>query len=162
MPLNDPHELHLRAACAYVEAGMFDEAQAELEKIDPCSQLLPELLAARFPLYRALEKWDVMASVARKLTEWNPEEPRNFVHWAYATGRVKSIHAAHAILTRAAALHPADAAIQFNLSCYEAQIGRPDRAKVHLKRADEVNPNFGLMALGNPDLESLWLSQSTE
>jgi tetratricopeptide (TPR) repeat protein len=162
MPLDDPDELHLRAACAFVETGMFDEAQAELEKIDPSSRLLPELLAARIPLYRALEKWDVMASVARKLTEWNPEEPRNFIHWAFATGRAKSIPAAHAILTRAAELHPADATIQFNLACYEAQMGHPDRAKAHLKRAAEINPEFGLMALGNPDLESIWSSWSAE
>ena len=162
MFLNDPHELHLRAACAHIEAGMFDEAQAELEKIDPCSRLLPELLVARLPLYRALEKWDVMANVARKLTEWDPEEPRNFVQWAYATGRAKSIHAAHAILTRAADLHPADATIQFSIACYEAQMGRPDRAKVHLKRAAEINPDFGLMTLGNPDLESICSSWSTE
>ncbi len=156
MSLDDPDELHLRAACAYVEAGMFDEARAELQKIDPYSQLLPELLAARLPLYRTLEKWDIMANVARKLTEWNPEEPRNFVDWAYATGRARSIHAAHTILTRAAALHPTDVTIQFNLARYEAQMGRPDQAKARLKRAAEINPNFGLMALGDPDLESLW------
>ena len=162
MPLDDPDELHLRAAGAYIEGGMFDEAQAELEKIDPRSRLLPELLAARIPLYRTLEKWELMAIVARKLTEWDPEEPRNFVDWAYATGRMESIHAAHAILTRAAALHPADATIQFNLACYEARMGRADRAKAHLKRAAEINPNFGLMALGNPELESIWSSWSTE
>jgi tetratricopeptide (TPR) repeat protein len=162
MPLDDPDELHLCAACAYIEAGMFDEAQAELEKIDPHSRLLRELLTARLPLYRALEKWDVMERVARKLTEWNPEDPRNFVHWAYAAGRGKSIGAARAILKRAAKLHPADATIQFNLACYEAQMGHPDRAKAHLKRAAEIDPDFGLIALGNPDLESIWSSWSAE
>ena len=31
MSLDAPDELHLRAAGAYIELGMFDEAQAELE-----------------------------------------------------------------------------------------------------------------------------------
>ena len=134
---------------------MFDEAQAELERIGPFRQLLPELLAARIPFYRALEKWDVMAIVAKKLTEWNPDEPRNFVDWAYATRHTESIHAAHAILTRAAGLHPADAMIQFNLAWYEIQMGRLDRASAHLKRSTEVEAKFRLMALIDPDFEPL-------
>ena len=40
---------------------------------------------------------------------------------AFATRRVESIPAAHAILKRAASLHPTDSTIQFNLACYEAQ-----------------------------------------
>ncbi len=162
MPLDDPDELHLRAACAYVEEGMFDDAQAELEKIDPRSRLLPELLAARIPLYRSLGKWDLMATAAKKLSEWNPEEPGHFVNWAYATTRMESIQAAHAILTRATGLHPTDGMIHFNLACYEAQMGCLDRAKAHLQRATEIDPKFRLMALEDPDLEPLWASMSAE
>ena len=134
---------------------MFDEAQAELERIDPFRRLLPELLAARIPVYRALGKWDLMAIVAKKLTEWNPEEPRNFVDWAYATRHTESIHAAHAILTRAADLYPADAMIQFNLALHEMQMGRLGRANAHLERATEIDAKFRLMALIDPDLQSL-------
>jgi tetratricopeptide (TPR) repeat protein len=155
MSLDAPDELHLRAARAYIELGMFDEAQAEMEQIDSCSRVLPELLATRIPLYRVLEKWDLIAIVARKLTEWNPEEPGNFVAWADAILRTESIHAAHAILTRAASLHPTDPAIQFNLACYEAQMGNLDRAKAHLKRATEIDAKLRLMALKDPDLEPL-------
>ena len=158
MSLDAPDELHLRAAVAYIELGMFDEAQAEMEQIDPSSRLLPELLATRIPLYRVLEKWDLIAIVARKLTEWNPEEPGNFVDWADAIWRTESIHAAHAILTRAASLHPTDPTIQFNLACYEAQLGSLDRAKTHLKRATEIDAKFRLMALKEPDLAPLWSS----
>ncbi len=124
MSLDTPDELHLRAAGAYIELGMFDEAQAEMEKIDPSCRLLPELLAARIPLYRALGKWDLIAIVARKLTEWNPEKPGNFVDWADAIWRTESVDAAVAILRRAAGLHPTDATIQFRLACYEAQMGQ--------------------------------------
>jgi len=133
MSLDAPDELHLRNACAYIELGLFDEAQAEMEQIDPSSRLLPELLASRIPLYRFLEKWDLIAIVARKLVEWNPEEPGNFVDWGDAICRTESIHAAHAILKRAASLHPTDPTIQFNLAGYEVQMGSLDRARTHLK-----------------------------
>jgi len=57
-----------------------------------------------------------------------------------------------------ASLHPTDPTIQFNLACYEAQIGSLDRAKAYLKRATEIDPKFRLMALEDPDLEPLWPS----
>ena len=107
------------------------------------------------PASHIIKKWDLIAIVARKLTEWNPEDPGNFVDWADAICRTESIHAAHAILTRAASLHPTDPAIQFNLACYEAQMGNLDRANAHLKRATEIDAKFRLMALKDPDLEPL-------
>jgi tetratricopeptide (TPR) repeat protein len=156
MSLPKSDEEYLRSACRYIELGMFQEAQAELEKIDPLSRHLPEVLAARIPHYRALEKWDVMAIVAKKLAEWNPNEPGHFIDWAYATRRAESIHQAHAILTRAAELHPDHGLIQFNLACYETQLGNLDRAKAHLSQATKMDAKFSLMALKDPDLEPLW------
>ena len=141
---------------------MFEEAQSELEEIDPSCRQLPELLAARIPLYRALEKWDLMAIVAKKLTEWRSEEPANFIDWAYAARQVESIHQAHAILTRAAGLHPTDATIQFNLACCESQLGNLDPAKTYLKRAIEIEAKFSLMALEEVDLEPLWDSLAAD
>ena len=61
-----------------------------------------------------------------------------------------------------ASLHPTDATIQFNLACYEAQMGSLDRAKAHLKRATEIDEKFRLMALEDPDLEPLWASLATD
>ena len=109
------------------------------------------LLVARLSIHHGLKKWELLTVVAKRLTEWNPREPGFFVELAYATRRTESIHAAHAILTRAVSLHPNDGTIQFNLACYEAQMGSPDRAKAHLKRATEIDAKFKLMALEDPD-----------
>ena len=46
MPLERPDQLHLRSAHGYIELGMFEEANAELEKIDPFSRSAPEVLSA--------------------------------------------------------------------------------------------------------------------
>ncbi len=67
---------------------------------------------------------------------WNPSDPGHFISLAYAMRRSESIDAAHAILKRAEGLHPDDATIQFNLACYEAQMGNPDQAKANLKAGD--------------------------
>ena len=97
-----------------------------------------------------------MAVVAGKLVEWNPGEPGFFVNLAYATRRAESIEPAREILIRAATLHPADGTIQYNLACYEAQTGRVDAAKAHLKKAISIDAKFRLMALDDSDLEPLW------
>jgi tetratricopeptide (TPR) repeat protein len=123
---------------------------------------LPETLLARLAICHGLEKWELLAVVAKKLADWNPNEPGFFVELAYATRRAESIHAAHAILTRAAGLHPTDATIQFNLACYEAQLGNLDGAKAHFTRATEIDVKFGRMTLDGPDLEPLWDSLATE
>jgi tetratricopeptide (TPR) repeat protein len=158
MPVEGSDQLHLRAAHGYIELTMFEEANAELEEIDPFCRHLPEVLLARLAIYHGLKKWDLLAVVAGRLAEWNPNESGFFVELAYATRRAESIHAAHAILTRAAGLHPTDATIQFNLACYESQLGNPGRAKAHLTRATQFDAKFRLMALEDPDLEPLWAS----
>jgi tetratricopeptide (TPR) repeat protein len=119
---------------------------------------LPEVPLARLAIYHGLKKWELPAGVAKKLAEWNPKEPGFFIELAYATRRAESIHAAYAILTRAAGLHPNDGTIRFNLACYEAQIGSLYPAKAHLKRATEFEEKFRLMALEDPDLEPLLAS----
>ena len=162
MPLSNPDQQHLRAAHGFIELGMFEEASEELEEIDPFCRHLPEVLRARVVIYQALKKWELMAVVAKKLVEWNPDEPGFAIDWAYATRRAESIHIAHAILTRAADLHPDHDLIQFNLACYEAQLGNIAAAKKHLSRATKIDAKFSRMALNDPDLEPLWTSFATE
>jgi tetratricopeptide (TPR) repeat protein len=156
MPLEGSDELHLRAAHGYIDLGMFEEANAALEEIDPFCCHLPEVLAARLAIYHGLKKSDLLAAVAKKLAKWNPREPGFFVELAYVTRRCESIGKAHGILLNAAELHPNDATIQFNLACNEAQLGNVPKAKTYLKCAVGIDPKFKLMALEDPDLEPLF------
>ena len=55
MPLSNPDQQHLRAAHGFIELGMFEEASAELEEIDPFCRHLPEVLRARRDLSCAQE-----------------------------------------------------------------------------------------------------------
>ena len=156
MPLEPLDQQHLKAAEGYIELGMFFEANEQLENIDPCCRSTPEVLDARLAIYQGLQKWELMAAVATKLVEWNPNEPGYFVDLAYATRRAESLSAAHAILLRGETLHPKEGTIQFNLACYESQLGNIEKAKQYLKRATAIHPRFKMMALEDKDLEPLW------
>jgi hypothetical protein len=57
MPLESRYQLHLRVAAGYIELAMFEEANAELEEIDPFCRHLPEVLLARLAIYHGLKKW---------------------------------------------------------------------------------------------------------
>jgi hypothetical protein len=85
MPLESSDQHHLRAAHGCIELGLFEEANTDLEEIDPFCRHLPEALVERLAIYHGLKKWDLLPVVARKLTEWNPKEPGFFVELAFAT-----------------------------------------------------------------------------
>src|SRR5687767_14731948 len=74
---------------------------AELEEIDPDVRHVPEVLEVRLEIYRALEKWELMQVVARKLAQYDPTDIQWTVSWAYATRRAECIEAAKAILLEA-------------------------------------------------------------
>ena len=48
----------LRAAEGYIELGMFDDADAELDQIDPSYPAVSRVLALRLCTYAGLAKWD--------------------------------------------------------------------------------------------------------
>jgi len=67
MPLEPDQQLALTVAQGYVGLGMYLDADAALDDIDPPCRHLPEVFAARVEIYRALEKWELMQAVAKTL-----------------------------------------------------------------------------------------------
>jgi tetratricopeptide (TPR) repeat protein len=156
VPLEVLDERHRRAAVGYVELGMFLEAHAELDKIDPFCRAAPKVLAVRLEIYAGLEKWELMQVVAEKLANYDPAEAQWRISFAYATRRVESIEKAREILLNALGSHPEEPTIRYNLACYECQLGNLSAAKQHLTEATKADQKFKLMALTDPDLEPLW------
>ena len=156
MPLDECDQRHLERAEGYAALGMFLEANEELEEIRPDVRHVPEVLLIRMAIYQGTARWSAMAVVANRLVEFDPSEPAYFINLAYAVRRSESLNSAHAVLQRAEEFHPADAHIQFNLACYEAQLGNIERAKSHVARAIRKDIRFRQLALEDPDLEPLW------
>ncbi len=156
MPLEPPDLQHLSAAQGFASLGMYEDANAELEEIDPFCRALPEVLEIRLVIYQGTAKWDLMQVVAEKLAQHDPGEPAWAISCAYATRRAVSIEAAKPILMNALERHPDDELISYNLACYDCQLGELSSAKEHLKKAFELQPKYRAMALDDPDLEPLW------
>jgi tetratricopeptide (TPR) repeat protein len=153
-----PDQQHCQAAIGYVELGMFLDADTELDKIDPINRATPDVLAVRLEIYRGLKKWELMQVVAQRLAEFDPNNIQWIISYAYATRRADSVEAAKKILLAAETRFPNEPVIQFNLVCYECELGNLESAKPYLNRAFKIDPNWRLQALDDPDLEPLWAS----
>lgn len=158
MPIEPPDQKFFDAARGYAELSMYHEANEELDKIDPFLRAAPEVLALRIEIYRGLQKWELMTELARRLTEFEPDNPQWPVSLAYATRRANSIETAKEILLSAETKFSTEAVIKYNLACYCCQLGEIENAKNYLKQAFEIDSNWRLTALDDPDLQPLWSS----
>src|SRR5215831_8203962 len=137
MPLEPPDRQYWQAATGYVELGMLLEADTELDKIDPLNRAAPEVLALRIAIYRGLAKWELMQELAKRLTDFQPDDAQWTISLAYAVRRADSIQAAKEVLLNAEPKFPQEAAIKYNLACYFCQTGDIKMAKDYLKQAFE-------------------------
>jgi Flp pilus assembly protein TadD len=147
---------HVLAATGYCELGMFDEAERALDEIDAEDNGRREVLATRVDVGMAAQKWSMVAEVARHLVDIEPENAAWWINLAYATRRAESIDKAEALLLQARKLHPDNAIIAFNLSCYACVSGHIEQAKAHLKHAIALDSNIRELARRDEDLQTLW------
>jgi Flp pilus assembly protein TadD len=147
---------HVLAATGYRELGMFDEAARVIEEVDAEDKGRKEVLAVRVDLYMAAQNWKLVAEVARHLVDIESENAAWWINLAYATRRAESIDKAQALLLQARKLHPDNAIIAFNLSCYACVTGHIDQAKTYLKHAISLDSNIRGLALHDEDLQTLW------
>lgn len=156
MPLEFPDQKHFQEACGYAQLGMWDDANTALENVDAFSRAAPEILALRVEIYRSLEKWELMAEIARRLAEFQPNEVQWRVDFAYAVRRCQSVEAAREILLAAESRFPNEAIIKYNLACYSCVLNELDAAKGFLKRCFSIEPRWKIHALDDEDLQPLW------
>jgi Flp pilus assembly protein TadD len=135
---------------------MFAEAEKSLEEISPEDQSQSEVLGVRLNLYMAAKKWQLAASIARRLLETEKENVAVWVNLAYSVRRSESLEEAEAILLRGRAVHPKDALIIYNLACYASAAGRTEEAKERLHEALELDKGLRALAREDPDLRPLW------
>ena len=108
---------------------MFQDANDQLEKIDPFNRAAPEVLAIRLAIYRGLKKWELMQQIAKRLKQFDPDNVEWAISLAYATRRAYSIDVAREILLAAEAMFPREAAIPYNLACYYCQLGEMEKSQ---------------------------------
>lgn len=146
---------HLSYAQGYLELGLIAEAAAELDRIDPAAQEIPEVLGIKMAVLHEQKDWPTLAKVAHQFVQRSPNESAAWVTWAYATRRCESLAAAERILLEAEQHHATEATIQFNLGCYACLRGDLTEARRRVDRAIALEPKFSEAATTDPDLEAL-------
>jgi hypothetical protein len=83
---------YFNAAVGYFELEMFDEAEAELNKIQPCvaAQSVP-VLSLRLAISCSRGDWSRMKALARQLYLLEPSNPRWPFSDGFATGKIDSL-----------------------------------------------------------------------
>lgn len=155
MRLGENEQKHLTAAEGYLALGMPLDADAELDRIDPFCRHLPEVLELRCQVYRALENWELMRTVAKRLVDHEPENVQWMVWLAFSTRHAVSVESAKSILLEAVERHPNAAILHYNLACYEAVQGDVEVAKARLQHALKLDPSLRMQALDDPDLKAV-------
>lgn len=121
-----------------------------------CVRCVPDVLAVRVQIYRALEKWEFMLIVARKLAQYDTDNAEATRAWAFATRRAECIEAARLILLEAVERLPHAAGLHYDIACLECRLGEPEVAMGRLTHAFKLDPGLRLCALDDAELASVW------
>ncbi len=146
----------LQPFTGYVELGMYEEANNELENLPPEMKEHPMALLARLGLLVEMKCWKEGALLGESLCELWPQELEFWFKTAYCQHELKLTAAAKETLLRAPALIQEIAVFYYNLACYETQLGDLSEGRRLLEKSCEMDKHFGKDALGDPDLQPLW------
>src|SRR5690606_40549473 len=102
-----------------------------------------------------VKDWGRLRTLARDLVAREPEYAGWWVSLAFATRRIDSLRGAREILIQAEGLHADEPIIQFNLGCYEAQLGALPEARRRVLRAIALSEEYRQIARHDPDLDPL-------
>ena len=116
------------------------------------------MLSVRWHICAAANQWLVAVDLAKTVTKLAPDEAGGWVQLACSQHRVGRTKEARETLLNVLDRFPLNAAIRYNLACYECHLGRPFLAKRWLEKAFALaDPKeLRLKALDDPDLEPLW------
>lgn len=148
----------LQPALGYLQLGMPQEANDEIEALPPELKTSRQVLSIRASIYMESGAWQLMREVSGFLVKQWPEESQHWIWLGWATRRCRSIMEAELILLDALRFHDSEAMIHFNLACYSAQTSNLKQALMRLARAIELDADIRIMALEDQDLEPLWMS----
>jgi tetratricopeptide (TPR) repeat protein len=152
----DPQlQRRLLAASGFCELGLFQEAVEELEGLPVEVRETRDVLVIWLAVYECWQKWAEASAIAMRLAETEPEESNWQVALAYAIRRNQGLASARDILIQASERFPNCATIQFNLACYDAQLGHLGEARKRLRQAIQIDQDFAGLARTDPDLEPI-------
>jgi predicted Zn-dependent protease len=158
--ITPPDSHYLSAAIGWMELGVADEAEAEVNRISAERQTHPDVLEVRWVILAQTRRWDAALKTARTLVDQAPQRSSGWLHQAYSLRRVTKdgLQQAWKALLPAYEKFPREPTIPYNLSCYACQLNQIEEARAWLRRALKLGDREKIkqLALDDPDLEPLW------
>jgi Flp pilus assembly protein TadD len=149
----------LLAACGYAELGMTRQSLAELNAIEREMQLRPEVLQLRLHHLMRKRDWTRALLISRKLCRVAPDSGSGFLHAGFCLHELGRTAQAKRLLLRGPALLREEPIYHYNMGCYEALLGNPEDARVHLQISFKMDASFRDLASRDPDLKTVQLSK---
>lgn len=151
-----PRRRRIEYGRGYLELGLLEDAQAELNEIPENEQSDLDLLELRVDLHMELKHWERVVSTAQLVCEQRPRQERPWIAWAYALRELQRIEEAKTVLLRGEEHHGAKCGVlHYNLACYYCLLGELTEADRRLKRACILDRSWREVALEDPDLKAL-------
>ena len=146
----------LEYARGYMELGLLEEAESELDAIAEDDQSALDVLELRVDLHMELKQWPRVVGTAQLVCEKKNTCDRAWIAWAYALRELQRIEEAKAVLLRAETWHGSKSGVlHYNLACYHCLLGEMEEAERRLKRACILDPSWRAVALEDSDLKTM-------
>jgi predicted Zn-dependent protease len=148
-------ERNIRAAEGYADLGMYDDALAELDELDPDEQERLETLRMRAEIVLRKRDWRSALRLSLKACQLYPNESSGFIHAAFCLHELGRTQDAKQTLLDGPAKLLDEPVYYYNLGCYDAVLGNLDQAKAYLHASFRLDKSFRDMAKNDPDLERI-------
>jgi predicted Zn-dependent protease len=148
-------ERYIRAAEGYADLGMYDDALAELDELDPDQQDRLETLRMRVEIVLRKRDWRSALRLSLKACQLYPNESSGVIHAAFCLHELGRTQDAKQTLLDGPAKLLDEPVYYYNLGCYDAVLGNLDQAKAYLRASFRLDESFRDMAKNDPDLERI-------
>ena len=148
-------EWRVRAAAGYAELGMNRESISELNAIEKRSQNRAEVLQLRLHHLMRAKKWTQALIVSRKLCRAAPQCGAGYLHAGFCLHELGKTAEAKKLLLKGPIALLREPIYYYNMGCYDALLGNPKSARVHLLTSFKLDPSFREIAKKDPDLKSV-------
>ena len=149
------YEWRLRAAAGYAELGMNRESIAELNAIEEPDTERPEVLQLRLHHLMREKKWARALNVSRQLCRVAPQCTAGYLHAGFCLHELGKTLQAKRLLLKGPVALLREPIYYYNMGCYDALLGNPKSAQVHLLTSFKLDPSFRDIAKKDPDLQSV-------
>jgi predicted Zn-dependent protease len=154
--LEPPDSHYLRAAEGWLELGNCVEAGAELDQIALGLRINPAVLEMRCRVFTVAKQWEGLIEASAALIAQQPQKAELYVRHANALFFLGRTAEARSFVLPLINRFPDNAILQYNLACYECQLGNFDDSKFWLIKSIVMNKTLWQFARQDPDLAPFW------